>query len=165
MFAVARHRVCRLLLALTLAGAGLSACGRDAQTDEAKGQAYLDQGNTAYRAKQYDKALGLYRKATRFESTGGAGYFGMYMVYTVEGRTAEADEAFGKARELSPALGQAQHPLPGSGGAGVHGGPMTGMSGLDALADSTGASGGPPPPPTRTDGGWLRRSGDSTTRN
>jgi tetratricopeptide (TPR) repeat protein len=118
----------------------LLGCAQESGTPVERFQRNLDAGNEAYRAKQYDDALRFYKKAVQAKPgspEAGAGYFGMYMVYSVKGRQKEADEAFAKAKELSPALGGQPHPLPGEGGgAGGMMGGASGMAGLAAMSDS-----------------------------
>ncbi len=109
----ARRWIPVLLLPLTLA-----ACERsdDQRTDtldvEAARQAreslpaglvaQLDSGSAAFRAEDYDRAMGHYRAVTEMDAELAAGWFGIYMVHRARGQADSATAALERARELAP---------------------------------------------------------------
>ncbi len=63
--------------------------------------AALDEGNTAYRAKQFDAAIDAYRKATAAAPDHAAPWFGLYMAANEVGNAALADSAMVRVKALS----------------------------------------------------------------
>lgn len=109
------------MLALALAGAAvLGACRQDVPDDqrtdtvtprtveEARANwpdglaAVIDSANAAYSAGAYERASGLYRRATEIGPDVTAGWFGVYMAEHARGNIAAADSAMQQARALSP---------------------------------------------------------------
>jgi Flp pilus assembly protein TadD len=64
--------------------------------------AQLDSGNTAYRAKDYPRAIQHYRAATRIDSEQAAPWFGIYMAERALGNLAGADSALRRAQNVAP---------------------------------------------------------------
>jgi hypothetical protein len=81
--------------------------------------AQLDSGNTAYRAKDYQKALGHYRQAANMAPEFTAAWFGMYMAETALGDTAAADSAKAHLGSMGQAAGA--HNMPHGGMMSPHG--------------------------------------------
>ncbi|MDP2479450.1 MAG: hypothetical protein Q8W51_04860 [Candidatus Palauibacterales bacterium] len=101
--------------------------------------AQLDSGNTAYRAKDYDKALGHYRQAANMAPEFTAAWFGMYMAETALGHTAAADSARAHLGSMGQAAGAHNVPhagmMPPAGMA--HPGMSQGTTGATPRHDST----------------------------
>lgn len=162
-----RAIVCLVLCAL------VAGCERGPKkSPEEKFRAYLEEGNAAYRDKNYKDALASYRKATQTKPEDGAGYFGIYMSYTAMGKKDEADAAYKKATELSPGLGGQPHPMSGeepTGGMGAMGGAEMGMGG-DATANNPHA-GMTTNVPSDTAGGmkitsdWMKQHAESMKKS
>ncbi len=64
--------------------------------------AQLDSGNTAYRAKDYERAMRHYQAVTRIDEKEAAGWFGIYMTELARGNAAAADLALKRAQERAP---------------------------------------------------------------
>ena len=108
-------RTSALALVLLLA---LSACGRpDDQTTESIDStdvrearteppralvAQLDSGNTAYKAKDWERALRHYRAVTQMDEDMPAGWFGIYMTEMARGNAPAADSALRRAQKHAP---------------------------------------------------------------
>lgn len=77
----------------------------------------LDSGNAAYRTKDYQGALGHYRRAAERDPKLAAAWFGMYMAQTSLGDKAGADSSMKKVQELAPGMIDAHRGGPGGGAA------------------------------------------------
>jgi hypothetical protein len=64
--------------------------------------AQLDSGNSAYRAKDYERALRHYQQVTRINKDEAAGWFGIYMTELARGNAAAADVALKRAQDRAP---------------------------------------------------------------
>lgn len=108
-------------MALALAGAVvLGACRQDAADDQrtetmtpqsieqaranwpAGMSEVIDSANDAFRARDYQRANELYRRATQMAPDVTAGWFGVNMAEQALGNQAAADSAMARAMELSP---------------------------------------------------------------
>lgn len=67
----------------------------------ARSQAFIEAGNQAYRANDFELALKRYAAAAVADPRDPAAYFGMGMTFTRLKREDEARAAFSKARQLS----------------------------------------------------------------
>ncbi len=146
------------LLAVAMLAGG---CSSDSRSPDEKFQAYLEQGNTAYKEKHYDDALAAYEKAAKLHGVtagAGAGWYGVSMVYESMGKHDEAAAALAKAGELSPGLAAPHGTMEASGALGG-GDPHAGM-GMMGDSMHTGATGGGGPAATPYgDSGWVTRGG------
>lgn len=159
------------VVAAAMMVAVLGGCSSDKRTPDQKFQAYLDQGNAAFKAKKYEDALSAYKHASDLPNVtqgAGAGYYGMSMAYEALGKPEDAKQALAKAGELSPGLAaphgamEGAGALSGSASGAMGANPHAGMSGMAGMADSvsTGATGGGGPPATPyADSGWVTRGG------
>lgn len=73
--------------------------GRDLPT---AAMAQLDSGNVAFRAGDYESALGHYRTVTEIVPDDATGWFGIYMAQQALGNIAAADSAIAEARRRNP---------------------------------------------------------------
>jgi len=64
--------------------------------------ARLDSANTAFGEGEFDRAAVLYRSLAADAPDESVGWFGLYMAQEKLGKTAAADSALERARELSP---------------------------------------------------------------
>lgn len=111
-----KHHHARLV-ALTLLGGVSYACRPDDQptrsVDTRAGErsradmpaelvAHLDSGNSAYRARAYERARDEYRAALAIDSSATAAWFGVFMAERALGNEDAADEALRHARDLAP---------------------------------------------------------------
>jgi tetratricopeptide (TPR) repeat protein len=71
----------------------------------------VDSGNAAFKAKDYQRALGHYREATRLDDDAAAPWFGIYMVQRALGNLAAADSALKRAQKVAPGASLI-HPKP-----------------------------------------------------
>jgi tetratricopeptide (TPR) repeat protein len=95
-------------------GVLIAGCSKgEKRTPEERFRGYLENGNAAFRERNYKDAIASYRKAVQVKPGDGAGYFGLYMAYQATGQAGEAGAAYAKATELSPGLGGQAHPMPG----------------------------------------------------
>jgi hypothetical protein len=62
----------------------------------------LDSGNTAYRERDYRRALGHYQAAVDRDETVAAGWFGIYMAQLALGNAEAAEAAMVQARNHAP---------------------------------------------------------------
>lgn len=99
-----------LLIALSLAGCdraapakGEAGAGAAAGSGSGRGrsQAFIEAGNEAYRAADYELALKRYAAAAIADPRDPAAYFGMGMTFTRLKREDEARAAFARAQQLS----------------------------------------------------------------
>jgi tetratricopeptide (TPR) repeat protein len=65
-------------------------------------RAQLDSGNTAYKAKEYDRALAFYQRVTELDKDAAAGWFGIYMTELARGNAPAADSALRRAQKQAP---------------------------------------------------------------
>lgn len=103
-----------LLAVLCVAGCGRSGGAKGAAATSAQGppqrqrsQTFIEAGNEAYRAGQFELALKRYAAAAVADSRDPAAYFGMGMTFTRLNREDEARAAFARAQELSRREGAA----------------------------------------------------------
>ena len=68
----------------------------------AEAMAQLDSGNVAYRAGDYQQALGHYRRVIEMAPDDATGWFGIYMAQDALGNRAAADSAIAEARRRNP---------------------------------------------------------------
>jgi tetratricopeptide (TPR) repeat protein len=71
----------------------------------------LDDGNAAYRARDYEAALRHYQSAVEMEETLAAGWFGLYMAHLALGNVDAAEAAMEQARMHAPGA-SLMHPDP-----------------------------------------------------
>ncbi|MEO5617536.1 MAG: tetratricopeptide repeat protein [Candidatus Eisenbacteria bacterium] len=99
-----------IVLCLALAGCG--GAGKDAtaepppapaeaQSGRARSQSFIDAGNEAYKAGDFELALKRYAAAAVADPRDPAAYFGMGMTFTRLKREDEARAAFARAQALS----------------------------------------------------------------
>jgi Flp pilus assembly protein TadD len=62
----------------------------------------LDQGNAAYRERDYAGALEHFQEAARLDDDVAAAWFGIYMAQLALGNGAAADSAMARAQDLAP---------------------------------------------------------------
>ena len=63
---------------------------------------HVDSGNAAFKTKDYQRALGHYRAATRLDDDAAAPWFGIYMVQRALGNGPAADSALKRAQKVAP---------------------------------------------------------------
>ena len=97
-----------LLAVLCVAGCGRSGSEKAATSTAGAGppqrqrsQTFIEAGNEAYRAGQFELALKRYAAAAVADPRDPAAYFGMGMTFTRLDREDEARAAFARAQELS----------------------------------------------------------------
>ncbi len=120
------------------AAAGALADSTAAQPDvspsmELGAKAQLDSGNTAYRARDYSRALTHYRTAAARQPSLAAAWMGISMAQTALGNAAAADSAMKKVEQLAPGTTSAHPPAGGSATT------VTGSAGVDLPAGHPGA--------------------------
>ena len=159
----------RVIMGAVLMSMLSGGCSSDKRTADQKFQAYLDEGNAAFKTKKYEDALSAYKHASDLPNVthgAGAGYYGMSMAYEALGKPDEAKQALAKAGELSPGLAAPHGAMEGAGvlngaaNGGLGANPHAGMSGMAGMGDSvnTGATGGGGPRTTSyADSGWVTR--------
>ncbi|MBI5710242.1 MAG: hypothetical protein HZC42_08070 [Candidatus Eisenbacteria bacterium] len=96
----------RQLIPLALALALVAGCSGRAPRDQttalqARSQALIEAGNTAYRARDYGTAAKRYAAAAVVKQDDPAAYFGLGMALTRLGRDEDARAAYSHARELA----------------------------------------------------------------
>lgn len=96
----------RNLIPLALALALVAGCSKHVPGDEsaalqARSQALIEAGNTAYRAHDYGTAAKRYAAAAVVKQDDPAAYFGLGMALTRLGRDEDARAAYTHARELA----------------------------------------------------------------
>lgn len=62
----------------------------------------LEEGNEAFRAGDYDRALEAYRRGVAADSTAEPAWFGVYMVHTALGDSAAARAAYARLASTEP---------------------------------------------------------------
>jgi tetratricopeptide (TPR) repeat protein len=62
----------------------------------------LDNGNSAYRAREYEQALEHYQTAVELDESVAAGWFGIYMAQLALGDDEAAEAAMEQARQHAP---------------------------------------------------------------
>jgi tetratricopeptide (TPR) repeat protein len=115
----------RILIALCAVAVG-AACQSDGEaanrttlggaTGDAMGsglpaalQAHIDEGNAAYRAKDYESALEYYQLAADMDPHQPTAWFGVAMAASALGDDERAEAARERVKQLDPALGGADH--------------------------------------------------------
>lgn len=73
---------------------------RTSLSDSAR--AALDRGSDAFRGRDYQAALRLYRRAAELAPDAAAPWFGVYMAERALGNVAAADSALARARAAAP---------------------------------------------------------------
>ena len=98
------------VLCLALAGCGgakpaakaeVAAPAPQAESGRARSQSFIDAGNEAYKAADFELALKRYAAAAVADPRDPAAYFGMGMTFTRLTREDEARAAFARAQQLS----------------------------------------------------------------
>jgi Flp pilus assembly protein TadD len=72
-------------------------------------QTHIDEGNTAYRARDYEGALRHYQAAADADPSQPTAWFGVAMAASAMGNEELADQARQRVQQLDPNLGAASH--------------------------------------------------------
>jgi tetratricopeptide (TPR) repeat protein len=75
-------------------------------------QSHIDEGNAAYRAKDYEGALRHYQQAADKDPKQATAWFGVAMAASALGDEALAESARQRVQQLDPNLGGASHGAP-----------------------------------------------------
>jgi tetratricopeptide (TPR) repeat protein len=83
-------------------------------------QAHIDDGNAAYRARDYEAALVHYQAAAEKDPSQPTAWFGVAMAASALGDEERAEQARQRVQQLDPDLGASSHSAPAE----AHGAPM-----------------------------------------